>query len=213
MKNRQLLVIAKMFTLLFAPHYFPLLCMLVLLGFSYMNLFPTNYKIYLLVLVYLFTIAIPSLLTFLYQKITGLTRHQMSRREVRTLPYVFNILSYYMCCQIMTSMFVPDFAVSVIFAAMTILLLCAILNCWYKVSTHSAAAGAVNGVLIAFSLVFNFNPIWWLCATLIIAGCVGSSRLILRRHSLAEVNMGLLIGLVLGIVSILIWPSVKSLFL
>lgn len=203
MTNKQILVLAKMFTLLFAPHYFPLLCLLVLMGFSYMRIFPLNYKIFLLIIVYLFTIAIPLLLIFLYRKVVGITRRQMSQREMRTMPYVISIMCYFVCYHVLTSLIVPHFVVSVVLASLFVQMACALVNCWYKISTHSAAAGAVNGALIAFSFIFHFNPIWWLCATLVIAGCVGSSRLLLRRHSLAEVNAGLLLGFFVGLFSIL----------
>ena len=203
MTNKQILVLAKMFTLLFAPHYFPLLCLLVLMGFSYMRIFPLNYKIFLLIIVYLFTIAIPLLLIFLYRKVVGITRRQMSQREMRTMPYVISIMCYFVCYHVLTSLIVPHFVVSVVLASLFVQMACALVNCWYKISTHSAAAGAVNGALIAISFIFHFNPIWWLCATLVIAGCVGSSRLLLRRHSLAEVNAGLLLGFFVGLFSIL----------
>jgi hypothetical protein len=202
--NKQILVLAKMFTLLFAPHYFTLLCLLVLMGFSYMRIFPLNYKIFLLAIVYIFTIAAPTPIISLQNKVTGITRHQMSQREMRTMPYIISILCYYICYQMLTSLAVPHFVVSVVLASLFVQMACALVNCWYKVSTHSAAAGAINGALIAFSFVFNFNPIWWLCATLIIAGCVGSSRLILRRHTLAEVNTGIFLGFIVGLLSILL---------
>lgn len=205
MTNKQTLVLAKMFTLLFAPHYFPLLCLLVLMGFSYMRIFPLNYKILVLVIVYLFTIGLPLLLIALYRKLSGITHRQMSQREMRTMPYVISIVCYLMCYHILTSLIVPHFVVSVVVASLFVQMACALVNCRYKISTHSAAAGAVNGALIAFSLIFNFNPIWWLSFTLITAGCVGSSRLILRRHTLAEVNMGLFLGFIIGLFSILLF--------
>lgn len=203
MTNKQTLVLAKMFTLLFAPHYFPMLCLLALMGFSYMRIFPVNYKIFLLVLVYVFTLALPLLLIALYRKLSGITRHQMSKREMRTMPYILSILCYFLCYHVLTSLIVPHFVVSVVLASLFVQMACALVNCWYNVSTHSAAAGAVNGALVAFSFIFNFNPLWWLCVTLIIAGCVGSSRLILRRHTLAEVNTGMFLGFVVGLLTIL----------
>ena len=65
-------------------------------------------------------------------------------------------------------------------------------------------AGAMNGALLAFSIIFNFNPLWWLCLTLLIAGMVGSSRIILRQHSLREVNWGAVVGFLCGVITILI---------
>ncbi|MBQ2130894.1 MAG: phosphatase PAP2 family protein, partial [Prevotella sp.] len=46
----------------------------------------------------------------------------------------------------------------------------------------------------AFSFKFAFNPVWWLCLVLILAGMVGTARMILRQHSLFQVVMGFLTG-------------------
>lgn len=43
-----------------------------------------------------------------------------------------------------------------------------------------------------------------ICLALLIAGCVGTSRLILRRHGLLEVNLGLGVGLLCGFFCILL---------
>ena len=205
MNNKQLIIIAKVFSLLFAPHYFPLLCMLVLMGFSYMRVFPLNYKIFLLLNVYLYTVAVPLIVIFLHRKLSGLHRHQLTQRELRTAPYIISILCYTFCYYQMSMMAVPHFIVSVVVVSLFVQLICVLVNLWYKVSAHSAAAGAMNGALIAFSFIFQFNPIWWLCTTLIIAGCVGTSRLILRHHTLAEVNTGLAIGFLTGLITILLF--------
>lgn len=179
--------------------------MLVLMGFSYMKIFPLSYKVFVLVVVYVFTIALPVLLIALYRRLNGLHRHQLTHREMRTVPYIISTLCYVFCYQLMHYLGVPRFIVSVVLASVVLQMLCLLINMRYKISIHSAAAGAMNGALVAFSFIFHFDPTWWLCLTLIIAGCVGSSRLILRRHSLMEVNLGMAVGLVVGFVTILMF--------
>ena len=203
MKQKHIILIAKMFTVLFAPHYFPLVCLLILMGFSYMRSFPLNYKIFLLVVVYLFTLALPMLLISLYHKLAQHRQSQRNLREKRIIPYMISIASYFMCYYIMSYFIVPHFVVSVVLASILVQLVCLAINNRHKISTHCAAAGAMNGALMAFSLIFNFDPTWWQCLTLTIAGCVGSSRLILRRHSPAEVYTGLLVGFGIGFLAIL----------
>jgi len=88
--------------------------------------------------------------------------------------------------------------------ALIIQILCAIINVWWKISTHTAAIGGVTGSLIAFSLLFNFNPMWWLCLTLIVSGFVGSSRMILRQHSLEQVASGFFLGIVCSFITIIV---------
>ena len=66
-----------------------------------------------------------------------------------------------------------------------------------------AAAGSVIGALLAFSFLFSFDPTWWLCLTIVIAGAVGSSRIVLRQHTLSQVGVGVLVGFFWGFISIL----------
>lgn len=204
MKNKQLILAAKLISVLFAPHYFPLLCLLVLMAFSYMKALPIDYKLIVLALVYVMTIALPVLLISLYRKVMGLRHHELSRREMRTMPYIISIGCYLLCYYAMDSLYVPHFIVSVVVASLIVQIICLIVNGWHKVSSHSAAAGAMNGALIAFSFIFHFNPVWWLCLTLVIAGCVGSSRLVLRHHTMSEVGIGFGVGFVTGFLTILL---------
>ena len=78
---------------------------------------------------------------------------------------------------------------------LVIQILCALINVWWKISTHTAAIGGVAGALIAFSIIFMFNPVSWLSFVLILAGMVGSSRMILRQHTLTQVVAGFGVGL------------------
>ena len=59
------------------------------------------------------------------------------------------------------------------------------------------------GALLAFSFLFSFDPTWWLCLTIVIAGAVGSSRIVLRQHTLSQVGVGVLVGFFCGFISIL----------
>jgi enoyl-CoA hydratase/carnithine racemase len=52
----------------------------------------------------------------------------------------------------------------------------------------------VAGGLVSYSIAFSFNPLWWLCFVLILAGAVGTARMILRQHSLSQVVTGFLVG-------------------
>ena len=89
-------------------------------------------------------------------------------------------------------------------AAWVIQILCAVINVWWKISTHTAAIGGVTGSLIAFSLLLSFDPMWWLCLTLVVSGMVGSSRMILRQHSLEQVTSGFFLGLVCSFLTVII---------
>ena len=67
-----------------------------------------------------------------------------------------------------------------------------------------ASKCGIIGALVAFSFLFNFNPIWWLSLCIIIAGLVGSSRMLLRQHTLWQVLAGTFLGILLGFVGIIL---------
>ena len=94
----------------------------------------------------------------------------------------------------------PHFLMAIVGISLLIQCTCIIINIWWKVSMHSAGAGGVIGALIAYSAIFGFNPIWWLSLAIFVAGCVMTSRMVLRQHTLGQVLGGTLIGIVCGIV-------------
>ena len=177
------------------PFYLPVLGLIFLFTFSYLSIFPTMYKLLMVLLFYLFSVLLPTYLIHVYSKYEGWTTKQLINRERRMVPYVISILCYFLGFYLLTLMNTPDF-ISVIFVvAIIIQVLCAAVNRWWKISIHSAGIGGVTGMVIAFSLILSFDPTWWLCMLLLIAGLVGTARMVLRQHSLAQIVCGYLIGL------------------
>ncbi len=198
MKEKNIILAARVASMVFTPFYLPFIGLIALFIFSYMSLMPWQYKLTVLTLVYFFTILLPTLLIHLYRRYQGWSSSDLGRKERRMVPYIIAILCYFTCYYVMNVRRIPQFMANILMAALVIQVVCAIINIWWKISTHSAAIGGFAGALLAFSLLFAFNPIWWLCVILIAAGVVGSSRMILRQHSLTQVVVGFLIGMFAG---------------
>ena len=182
-------------SMLFTPFYLPLLGLAVLFFLSYLSLMPTGYKIFVLCMVYLFTILLPTMLIHFYRRYQGWSPIELGVKERRMVPYTISILCYFVCLYLMETFHIPHFMGSILMAALFLQVLCAIINVWWKISTHTAAIGGVAGALIAFSGIFLFNPTWWFCLVMLVAGMVGTSRMILRQHTLSQVLGGFGIGL------------------
>lgn len=198
MKEKQLIIAARVISAIFAPFYLSLVGMVILFLFSYLSLLPIAYKFMVLLLVYVFTILLPTLLIHLYRRGRKWTLFHLGKKERRMVPYIISIASYFICCYIMEMLHTPFFMISILMAALVIQIICAMINVWWKISTHSAAIGGVTGALMAYSNIFMFNPTLWLCLSVIVAGLVGSSRMILRQHSLSQVVVGFLTGAVMA---------------
>lgn len=204
MKDKYIIWAARIVSFVFTPFYFPVLGFLALFSFSYLNLLPLSYRVIMLVMVYVFTVLLPWFTIYLYRRINGWTSHQLSAREKRVVPYILSITSYGCCLYLMNRLHLPRFMMGIIVGALVIQVVCALLNNWVKVSTHTAAAGGVMGALLAFSALFSFDPTWWLCLCILFTGAVGSSRIILRQHNLRQIGLGVAVGFCCGLLSILL---------
>ena len=188
--------------MVFTPFYLPILGLTALFFLSYLNQYLLSYKFFVLAIVYFFTILLPTLLIHLYRHYHGWSLIELGTREGRVVPYVISILCYFSCLYLMEQMHIPYFMRSIVACALIIQIVCALINVWWKISTHTAAIGGVAGALFVFSEVFRFNPMWWFCLVLLLAGILGTSRMILRQHTLAQVVAGFIVGLVCAIVGI-----------
>ena len=191
MKAKHIIMMAKALSAVFSPFHLPVVGLILLFGFSYLSFLPWDVKLYILLVVYTFTILLPTCLIRLYRRYQGWSRIELGIKERRVVPYVISILCYFTC-----------YFGSIVVASLLIQVVCAIINLWWKISTHSAAIGGVTGALIAFAAIFNFNPVWWICLLLLLAGMVGTSRIILRQHTLEQVVAGYLIGIVCAFLAI-----------
>lgn len=200
MNEKQIVLTARVLSVIFTPFYLPIVGLVILFVFSNMSEYPTMAKAIILAIVYVFTILLPTIFIHLYRRYHGWTLIELGVRERRMMPYIISIVCYFTCYYIMIIKNVPYFIAIIVLTALVIQILCAMINVWWKVSTHMAAIGGVAGALMGFALDFLFNPMWWLCIVLIIAGMVGTSRMILRQHSLWQVVAGFLSGTACGFI-------------
>lgn len=100
-------------------------------------------------------------------------------------------------------MHLPHYMSGIIIAALMCMIICTLLNFRWKVSTHVASSGMLVGGLFAYGMLFHFNPVWYLSAAILLAGMLGTARIILRQHSLFEVFAGFVVGMFCGVIGIL----------
>lgn len=196
---KPVLLIARILSSVFRPSYYPTVAVLILILFSYLSIFPWSFKLWLLALVYVFTFCLPALGIFIYRRLHGWSRYELRKRHKRIVPYIISICCYLCLMHIFYSAPVPRFVTAIIGISLLIQCTCVIINLWWKVSMHSAGSGGVIGVIMAYAAIIGFNPIWWLSLAIFVSGCVMTSRMVLRQHTLGQVLGGTLIGIVCAI--------------
>ena len=202
-REKNIILAARVVSMVFTPFYLPIVGLMALFFLSYLSLMPTAYKLQVLTLVYFFTILLPTMLIHLYRKYNGWNLIELGHREKRMVPYVISILCYFFCVYIMDMLHIPHFMGTIVSAALAIQIVCALINVWWKISTHTSAIGGVAGALFVFGELFGFNPVWWLCLVMILAGVMGTSRMILLQHSLSQVVAGFWVGVICSVLGLL----------
>ncbi|MEZ0611229.1 hypothetical protein ACAW74_22140 [Fibrella sp. WM1] len=161
-----------------------------------------------LVLLFLGTFAIPSLLIFYLYRIGYLRDMTMPDRADRRLPFlltgfIYTGVTYFFAFR-MSLFSATSPGVSVLLAGITLsILLVGIINQYWKISAHSVGIGgvlgAIAGLLAKSGDTDLFLPLVGLIA---ISGLVGSARLQLNAHTLAQVGAGLGLGLLVSLASV-----------
>lgn len=199
------MITARVISMIFTPFYLPLVGLITLFTFSYLNLLPLGYRAMVVALVYFFTILLPTFMIHMYRQYNGWTLIQLGHRRKRFVPYIISILCYGACLWTLNRLHIYHFVSSIVFAALLVQAACAIMNTWWKVSTHTAGIGGMASALLVFADILQFNPVWWLCLILLVAGILGTARMTLRQHSLAQVVGGFGTGFVCAAVGIVIY--------
>lgn len=203
MKERSMLKLARALSAVCSPLLmtFVVFAFLLLQGYGRLlavGLVPTStgYLI-LLFVVLLCTYIVPMVGIGLYRRLVRLGKWELARRSNLNIPYVLTVLSYLACSVMLYMLNIPSYLQGVVVAALVSLMVCALLNLWWKPSTHMVALGGVTSVVAVCGLVQNFNPLWYLCLLFLFSGMVGSARIMLRQHTLLQVMLSYVIGVVL----------------
>ena len=194
---------SNLLSAIFHPLLIPLFAFGLLFVFTYLNIMPIQYVAFVLCIVATFTLLSPLLFIALYKWMNKLSMEELSERKRRFVPYLLTMMSYATCLLTMHKMHFPHYFSGIIVAALISLAICMLLNFRWKVSIHLAGCGLLISGLIAYSLLFYFNPVWWLCGFILLSGIQGTARISYHQHTLFEIFAGFIVGMFCGIIGIL----------
>ena len=202
-KERVLKTVSHILSTVFSPFMVPLTSFLLLFLFTYLAYMPLVYKGIVMGAVFLFTICLPLLLIYLYQRFCGKGMQELKERKKRFIPYALAAISYCTCAITLYRLYVPHYLSAIIITFIFCMMVCGLFNLKWKISTHTAGCGLMIGILLPYSVIFHFNPLGWLSGFILLSGLIGTARLILQRNTLFEVILGFVVGMFCGINGIL----------
>jgi hypothetical protein len=190
--------VAHVISVVFHPLLMTTYLFIVLFIYLPTLLLPARTSLWLLFLIFLMTFLLPSL-NFLFFRFTGTIRDlALAEKRDRILPFAFISILY---C-VVTYMFYWKFPVPNLLKLMMIItsmvIICAIITPFYKLSVHSLAIWGIIGILIPLNQATDGALLYPVSLGVVIAGVVMSARLLLNAHVPREVLVGSVLGFTLG---------------
>lgn len=198
--------LAKLFSFLFHPLIMTTLGMLILFnsGTSLSVIQPEVKRISLFVMG-LFTLVFPSTMIFILYLTKVISDIRLTDRKERVLPLSLAIIMYMFTFFVMRG--IPQLSgghIVYLFCPPAALFVALVLNNFMKPSIHMLAIGVLVGILLVLILFYGAQLQLVFIVTIITSGILGTARLVLKAHTIAEVAVGFGAGfLVSGIIMIL----------
>lgn len=180
----------------------PTLGVLILLNSqTYFSLFPYDAQkiIILTTIISTFLLPLSFLPLFIYQNI--IQNLSMKDRRERLIPFSVIFIMYLISYYLLRHMGVPNTINNVVLGGAFTILILTLFTLRWKISAHMAGIGALTGALGCFSFFLKADFIPYIVLSVLVAGLVGTSRLILKSHKPAEVYTGYILGVVVIIIT------------
>jgi membrane-associated phospholipid phosphatase len=182
-------------SIVFQPLLMPLLGTFYIIytnPFSY----PDPYENYMLLLrVGLLTFFFPALAVGLMAALKFVSTISLRNRQERVIPYIAALAMYIWAFYVFYKEGFNSIVTFLILAACISICLAFLINILVlKVSMHTTGAGGMVAMFLLLTPFSQFNSMWPLLISIVIAGAVGSARLALDAHTPREVFYGYLTG-------------------
>lgn len=162
--------------------------------------------------VFVFTLLIPVNILFIFKKMGLIKDYDLKDKEERFMPFIAILLSYLLLFFYFYNAGLYTWFLALLLSPSILLIVSAILTRYWKISAHMIGIGGlIGGVLSVCYFVKGANPYILFIILFILAGCLGTARLILKRHTPAQVYVGFLLGL--AVTFACVWVGAKFAYL
>jgi len=197
-------IIAKIISTLFHPLLMPVIGLMIIFNTdSYINYaIPIELKKAVLLLVGTSTFIIPLLISLLLLNRKLISSLEMETQKERVIPYAFTIIFYVFTLYMLKQAPIPPIIFNFVIGATLSVIIAFIINIKWKISAHMIGVGGLVGALICISIMLEIYITPYIIFGLLIAGLVGSSRLILKAHTQLQVYVGFVVGVICQIITL-----------
>ncbi len=188
--------VAQVISDLFSPIVLPAYMMAVALWLTPLAVLPESTRLISMAVVVGLTAIVPTAVIFTLIKLGKVKDVSLPSRPERLIPYGVSIVCYGLTVGFLFMVHAPHWLAAFFTGAALASLCAALVTLKWKISAHSTSVGGVAAAVTwmgATGLLIH-GPMWWITGVILLCGMVGTSRLILSRHTPAQVFAGYALG-------------------
>ncbi|OIP83281.1 MAG: hypothetical protein AUK44_05690 [Porphyromonadaceae bacterium CG2_30_38_12] len=173
----------------------PTLGMSMLINLNVFDTIPSLWRIIAVVGTFIFTGLMPAVPILLLMRKGEISDLFISKREQRTMPYLFSFLAYAFWTMFLFRVLkLPLFMVGIGVGTTASILIITLINLRWKISAHLSGIGGLVGGVFGVCYRMAYNPVALLVALLAVSALVAFARIELKAHSAGQVLAGFTIG-------------------
>ena len=187
--------IYSIISLILQPLLMPTYGMLILININVFDALPLNWRVIAILGTIVFTGLVPAVPILLLMKKGAVHDLFISRREERTMPYLFSLFAYIIWTYFLWhTLQLPLFLVAIGVGISLSILLIMLINLKWKISAHLSGIGGLAGGVFGISYRMAYNPVWLFVIILFLSALVALSRIELEAHTSGQTLAGFLLG-------------------
>lgn len=193
----------KIVSYLFHPLLIPVYSLLLYCTIGFMQMQDPKVLVTALLYTIFFSVLIPLIgLHWLHAK-GAISSVDIPKQEDRVIPYLICASCMTICSIILAYKHMFPFIYGTMSAGAISIIICALINFWWKISIHTAAMGCWWGCVLQIWTIYPLrdlahNNFLVISVVTLIFGLVASARIASRQHTQAQVYVGGFIGYLVG---------------
>jgi len=196
--------VAGMVSVVFNPIFIPLYGLAILFSApTFLSHIPFKVKKILFIVVLLNNVLVPLSLFPFFRSRNIISSFAVEERTERIIPLSVIAILYFITSYIYLRFPVPELIKSFIIAASVLVVLLTLINFWWKISIHTAGAGALAGLVMVLGVSTGTALTGYLVAVILASGLTLFARLKLNAHTPGQVWAGFFTGFAVS--GLLIW--------
>lgn len=194
--NKILAGAARFFSSVLSPLLMPTYGTILVLWTSVLCALPNGTRITVVMVMMGITCALPMICISVLHHYGIIRDKRLEKPKERYIPYAFATICYVAAAAYLNHIHSPLWFTMFAVGGMASLVITMVVNFKWKTSAHMTGMGGVVALLYQIHVqgLSAFNLFGVLCIAILLAGVVGTSRLILKCHTVLQVILGFLNG-------------------